>query len=149
MRFIPTLVRDAGRISDVQRSRGLELDRGNLAQRLRNRTAILVPLLANSLDRTVQLAEAMESRAFGSGCRRTFYKNIKISRRDMIIILFSFLPLVWGVLFKCLGHGSYSYFPTLEIPELKGLAAISAGIIFTSAILPVLLAGWKKRLTFD
>ena len=66
-RFIPTLIDDVECISDVQRSRGLELDKGNLLQKIKSRMSIIIPLLSNSLDRTVQVSEAMESRAFGSG----------------------------------------------------------------------------------
>jgi energy-coupling factor transport system permease protein len=57
-RFIPTLIDDIERITDIQRSRGLELDKGKLSQRIRSRSSIVIALLSNSLDRAVQVAEA-------------------------------------------------------------------------------------------
>jgi len=112
-RFIPTLIDDVERISDVQKSRGLELDRGNLVQRIKSRTAIIIPLLTNSLDRTVQVAEAMESRAFGAGAKRTFYHEVKLSKVDVWILIACFLPLALGIFMFCLGQGDYQYYPTL------------------------------------
>ncbi|GAG17053.1 unnamed protein product, partial [marine sediment metagenome] len=111
-RFIPTLIDDVERISDVQRSRGLELDRGNLVQKIRSRTALIIPLLSNSLDRTVQIAEAMESRAFGSGDKRSFYKEIKLGRLDVPVLILVFLILTQGILMWWWGHGDYQYYPT-------------------------------------
>ncbi len=65
VRFIPSTARDAGRIADAMRSRGLGLGTGSRLQRARARLPILKNLLYSSLDRAVSLAEAMEARGFG------------------------------------------------------------------------------------
>lgn len=113
-RFIPTLIDDVETITDVQRSRGLELDKGGLAQKIKNRMTIIIPLLSNSLDRTVQVAEAMEARGFGSGTNRTYYKRIPMSSMDIITLAFAFLPGAFGILMRVLGQGQYDYYPTLS-----------------------------------
>jgi len=114
-RFLPTLMEDAKTITDVQRSRGLEMDTGNVVQRIKNRIPVLVPLLANSLDRSVQIAEAMESRAFGSGKERTYYKELSMTRWDRIMALIMLAPLVLGLIGRLiLGLGTYQYYPTLQ-----------------------------------
>ncbi|MDA4111338.1 MAG: energy-coupling factor transporter transmembrane protein EcfT, partial [Thaumarchaeota archaeon] len=66
VRFVPVLLLDALQIMDAQRSRGLEFDKGNFVQRLRNSIPILVPLIAVALNRSLDLAEAMDSRAYGA-----------------------------------------------------------------------------------
>jgi energy-coupling factor transport system permease protein len=58
-RFIPTLERDAAGLVEALRGRGVEV-RG-----LRGRSRLLSPLLAGSLERSLNLAEAMEARGFG------------------------------------------------------------------------------------
>ena len=148
-KFVPTLIEDVQRISDVQRSRGLELDRGGLIQRIKSRTAIIIPLLSNSLDRTVQVAEAMESRAFGSGQKRSFYKEITLSRLDVTALTVSFLPIVLGICMRYWGYGIYQYYPTLErlsIDRLEGsmlfLLVFLLGIIVPFALL-------KKRIELN
>ena len=148
-RFIPTLIDDVERISDVQRSRGLELDRGKLSQRIRNRMAILIPLLSNSLDRTVQVAEAMESRAFGHGERRTFYREVKLSKVDVQILIASFLPLAIGILMLWLGQGVYQYYPALEKVSLGGFEYFMLALLVLSLDMVVLLAFIKKRIELD
>lgn len=148
-RFIPTLIDDVERISDVQRSRGLELDRGNLFQRIRSRMAIIIPLLSNSLDRTIQVAEAMESRAFGSGAKRTFYHEVKLSKVDVGILTVSFLPLGIGIFMWWLGQGDYQYYPTLEKISLGGFEGSMLALLVLSLCLMVPLAVVKKRIELD
>ncbi len=148
-RFIPTLIDDVERITDVQRSRGLELDRGRLPQRIRSRIAIIIPLLSNSLDRTVQLAEAMESRAFGSAKKRTFYKELKVTGLDVPALAFGCLPLALGMLMWRWGYGNYQYYPTLGKIGLGGFECLMLIALVFSLSLVVFWAFWKKRVALD
>jgi energy-coupling factor transport system permease protein len=112
-RFIPTLFSDIRCISDVQRSRGLELDKGNLMQKVSNRMAIIIPLLSNSLDRVVQVAEAMEARAFGSTGKRTHYKEIRFGKTDIFALLIIMCACGLGIFTGISGYGDYQYYPSL------------------------------------
>jgi energy-coupling factor transport system permease protein len=62
-RLVPTLERDAAGLVEALRGRGVEV-RG-----LRGRARLLSPLLAGSLERSLNLAEAMEARGFGRAGR--------------------------------------------------------------------------------
>jgi energy-coupling factor transport system permease protein len=66
VRFIPVMMLDTLQIMDAQKSRGLELEKGNLLKRVRNMIPVLIPLVVNSVIRSGELAEAMESRAYGA-----------------------------------------------------------------------------------
>lgn len=66
VRFIPVMMLDTIQIMDAQKSRGLELEKGNILRRVRNMIPILIPLVVNSVVRSGELAEAMESRAYGA-----------------------------------------------------------------------------------
>jgi energy-coupling factor transport system permease protein len=66
VRFIPVMMLDTMQIMDAQKSRGLELEKGNILRRVRNMVPILIPLVVNSVVRSGELAEAMESRAYGA-----------------------------------------------------------------------------------
>jgi len=125
-RFLPTLMEDARTITDVQRSRGLEMDRGNIVQRIKNRVPILVPLVANSLDRAVQIAEAMESRAFGSSKKRTFYRELELDKWDRAMALLMLVPLMLGLFGRVLvGIGTYRYYPSLAPITLEPIGAVA------------------------
>ena len=58
-RLVPTLERDATGLVEALRGRGLEVSG------LRGRARLLSPLIAGSLERALNLAEAMETRGFG------------------------------------------------------------------------------------
>jgi energy-coupling factor transport system permease protein len=58
-RLLPTLERDAAGLVEALRGRGVE------TEGLRGRARLLAPLLAGSLERGLNLAEAMEARGFG------------------------------------------------------------------------------------
>jgi len=148
-RFIPTLIDDAERISDVQRSRGLELDKGKLPQKIKRHIAIIIPLLSNSLDRTVQVAEAMESRAFGSGRKRTFYKEVRLSKLDVPTLILGFLPIVLGISMWWLGQGGYQYYPTLEKISLNNFECSMLALLIFLLCMMLFMAFLKKGVELD
>jgi energy-coupling factor transport system permease protein len=62
-RLMPTLERDAAGFVEALRGRGVEVTG------LRGRATLLSPLLASSLERSLNLAEAMEARGYGRAGR--------------------------------------------------------------------------------
>jgi energy-coupling factor transport system permease protein len=58
-RLVPTLERDAAGLVEALRGRGVEV------AGVRGRARLLAPLLAGSLERALNLAEAMEARGYG------------------------------------------------------------------------------------
>ena len=62
-RLVPTLERDAAGLVEALRGRGIAVEG------LRARARLLSPLLAGSLERSLNLAEAMEARGFGRAGR--------------------------------------------------------------------------------
>lgn len=148
-RFMPTLIDDVERIGDVQRSRGLELDGGNLLRRIRSRLSIMIPLLSNSLDRTVQVAEAMESRAYNSGVSRSYYKDVKLGQLDVPVLILVVLPLALGILMRCWGQGAYQYYPTLGEVSFAGFELVMLALLFFLLATIVPFALFKKRIELD
>jgi energy-coupling factor transport system permease protein len=63
LRFAPVMSRDARGIFEAQRSRGLLVE-GSVFARVKSYSAIVMPALNMSLERSFNLAEAMESRGF-------------------------------------------------------------------------------------
>ena len=83
---------------DAQRSRGLELDKGSFLNKIRNYIPILLPLIINSIRRSLELAEAMESRAFGSTQDRTNLYELNMKSSDRLIIMFTVLAFIGLIL---------------------------------------------------
>lgn len=97
VRFVPVLAEEAQTIMDAQKSRGLELERGNFLKRIRNYIPILIPLIISAIRRSLELAEAMESRAWGAIEKRTNLYILRLKRTDYFLILFSILTLIIGI----------------------------------------------------
>jgi energy-coupling factor transport system permease protein len=97
MRFVPTLSRETQIIMDAQKSRGLEMEKGNLIQRIRNYIPVLIPLIISSFRRAELVADAMESRAFGASKKRVSMYVLTLSRIDVAFIIISVLGFI-GVL---------------------------------------------------
>ncbi|QQG48667.1 MAG: energy-coupling factor transporter transmembrane protein EcfT [archaeon] len=87
VRFIPVMMLDTLQIMDAQKSRGLELEKGNILRRARNMVPILIPLVVNSVIRSGELAEAMESRGYGAVARPTSLVEYRTSWRDRFVAL--------------------------------------------------------------
>jgi energy-coupling factor transport system permease protein len=94
-RFVPTISREAQNIIDAQQSRGYELQQKGIINQIKNLFPLLVPLIISSIKRAFNVAEALESRAFGSNNKRTYYFSIKFRSRDWIFtsILVIFLVI--------------------------------------------------------
>jgi energy-coupling factor transport system permease protein len=97
VRFVPVLADEAQTIMDAQKARGLELERGNFLKRIRNYIPILIPLIVSAIRRSLELAEAMESRAWGATKNRTNLYVLKMHRGDFILIVLTIVILVAAV----------------------------------------------------
>ena len=86
IRFVPVLALELQAISDAQRSKGLELDKGNFFARLKNRLPLLIPLIIGSVKRSIEIAEAMEARGYGAEARRTSMYCLKFKCSDAIVV---------------------------------------------------------------
>lgn len=97
VRFVPVLAEEAQTIMDAQKARGLELERGNFLKRIRNYIPILIPLIVSAIRRSLELAEAMESRAWGATKNRTNLYVLRMHRGDFILIILTIIILVSAV----------------------------------------------------
>lgn len=97
IRFVPVLAGEAQTIVDAQRSRGLELERGNFLKRVRNYVPVLIPLIVGAIRRSMEMAEAMEARAYGARERRTNLNVLKLRGADYAVILASVSVLVCAI----------------------------------------------------
>ncbi|MHA1642141.1 MAG: energy-coupling factor transporter transmembrane component T family protein [Promethearchaeota archaeon] len=87
-RFVPTIAIEAQNIIDAQQSRGYEMQKKGLINKIKNLFPLLVPLIICSIRRAYNVAEALESRAFGSYKERTYYFTIKFNLKDWLFIAY-------------------------------------------------------------
>ncbi|MBS7630673.1 energy-coupling factor transporter transmembrane protein EcfT [Candidatus Bathyarchaeota archaeon] len=115
IRFVPVIAEEAQSIMDAQKSRGLELEKGRFLSRIRNYIPILLPLIVNSIRRSLELAEAMESRAFGASKKRTNLYELEMSVLDYLVLGFTLLILIIIVYVRFFMQTFMPMFPPVRI----------------------------------
>ena len=88
IRFIPTLAEETDKIIKAQTARGADFESGNIIMRAKAMIPLLVPLFVSAFRRADELATAMDSRCYHGGKNRTRMKEMKITKIDIVSILF-------------------------------------------------------------
>jgi energy-coupling factor transport system permease protein len=96
-------------IIEAQRSRGLDVNKGNILQRTKNYAAILGPLMISSLRIAQQLALAVESKGMSSTARRTTVRPLVFSTLDHYIMLGFAVLLILVISLRLMGYGALNF----------------------------------------
>ena len=93
LRFVPTLIEEAQRLMNAQRSRGASFTGGPL-RRARSVVPLIVPLFVSAFRRADDLALAMDARCYSGGQGRTAYKRLSYNRSDICLLCFCVAVLI-------------------------------------------------------
>ena len=88
LRFIPILIEEIDKIMSAQKARGAVFDEGGLIKRSKALLTIVIPLFVNSFRRAYELSFSMECRCYRGGEGRTRMKEMKISLKDALSLVF-------------------------------------------------------------
>ena len=95
LRFLPILFEEAENIYNAQLVRGAKFHDKNLIVKLKAYLAVIAPLFISALKKANDLAISMESRSYDSSKKRSSFKTLKFSYRDLIASIY-ILILVLG-----------------------------------------------------
>lgn len=141
-RLFPLLAADLHRITEVQRCRGVMLNKGSRWVRAKNWLPVTGVLLVSSLERALQMAESMQARGFGSGMRSS-YRRETWRPADYWVAAASGIAFGAGLLSFFLGWSDYEYYPALE-EIVPGEMAAAAFILLCLVVPAALNWGWKR-----
>lgn len=96
-RFIPIIFDEVLNIYDAQRSRGIELEKAGINEKIKRLKSIVLPAFVCSLLRAKDLYEALELKGFGHSKKRTYYTELKITKTDLLFI--SLISVIYGACF--------------------------------------------------
>ncbi len=148
IKFIPCVLSDLQILQDSVKTRGYNLDDKKIFGKIRRKSSLISPLLTNSLDRSIQLAEAMESRGFGSS-KKTFYKSIKTTFIDYYFIYLSTIIFLIVFLIWSLKISSFQYYPTLSGINFTGEYLTSSIFLMFIIASPAIFSPLKKVIDLD
>lgn len=89
-RFLPTFKDELMSIRFAHEVRGVEDKKGFLSK-ITSFKRYLIPMLATAVRRGERISFAMETRAFGAYKNRTTYRELSISREDIVFLISSLL----------------------------------------------------------
>jgi energy-coupling factor transport system permease protein len=110
LRLVPTIAATGSTISQAQRSRGLDLESGNVLERIRNYVPLLVPVFISTIRSTNVFSMALESKGFGAGQRRTFFLRISFGWRDAVALVVFAALLGGAIAMRAAGYGGLEGF---------------------------------------
>jgi len=110
LRLVPTIAATGATIGQAQRSRGLDLESGNVLERIRKHVPLLVPVFISTIRSTNVFSMALESKGFGAGSKRTFFLRISFGWRDAVALVL-FAALLGGTIaLRVAGYGGLEGF---------------------------------------
>lgn len=125
--LLPRLRTSFVAVREAQRMRGWR-PRGP-----RSWTAVVVPALLTAVEGSVQLAEAMEARGFGSGPRTRVWSR-SLTGRGWTVVIASLVAITLVVVGSILGGSGWQPYPTLQAPTLQPALSVGAMLLFIPAV---------------
>jgi energy-coupling factor transport system permease protein len=110
LRLVPTIAATGSTIGQAQRSRGLDLESGNVLERIRNYVPLLVPVFISTIRSTNVFSMALESKGFGAGQKRTFFLRISFGWRDAVALVVFAALLGGAIAMRAAGYGGLEGF---------------------------------------
>ncbi|OPZ75398.1 MAG: Energy-coupling factor transporter transmembrane protein EcfT [Firmicutes bacterium ADurb.Bin456] len=146
-RLFPTMVRDLKRIKEVMQLRGVDFEQGGPGERIKKYAGLYNVLLLSSLEGSMEIAESMQARAYGSG-RRTVYSRNLLRPRDYLCAggcLLALSAAVWGLSNGC---GHYEFYPVADVLIRDRATVVVLAIVFFYLSVPLILGGGDKYCRF-
>ncbi len=106
----------------------MALAEGRWPGRLRRAAPLALPLLGSSLERGLDVAEAMTARGYGSG-PRTRVPEPRWSGVERAVLAIGAALAAVAAAAIVLGPAGYSYYPTLDSPWAPGAVAVAAAAL--------------------
>lgn len=105
LRLVPTFVGTGATIVQAQKSRGLDIDTGNILQRMRKYLPLVVPIFVGAIRSTNQLSMALESKGFGARPTRSSYLVLRMRPADWGVMLLGCVLVAGFILVRFGGYG--------------------------------------------
>ncbi|HEY8756475.1 MAG TPA: energy-coupling factor transporter transmembrane component T [Candidatus Dormibacteraeota bacterium] len=132
LNLVPAMARNAVAINEAQRMRG------SSGARLRDWHAVAAPVVLSALDDSLQLAEAMDARGFGSG-PRTHYLASRVGLSGAAVITSALAAVVLTIAARVAGALPDWYpFPVATVPPVTTVGVVAC------LLLAVPVVAWHR-----
>ncbi|MGH7764395.1 MAG: energy-coupling factor transporter transmembrane component T [Candidatus Dormibacteraceae bacterium] len=133
LNLVPSVANSFVQVTEAQRLRGWR-PRGP-----RSWSEVVVPVVLTSVEGSIQLAESMEARGYGSG-PRTSVQGTRLSAQDWVLVAASALALLGFIASQAAGWAAdWAPYPTLSAPGIDARPALACLLLFAPVVL------WRSR----
>ncbi len=133
LNLVPAVATSFTEVTEAQRLRGWR-PRGP-----RSWSEVVVPVVLTSVEGSIQLAESMESRGFGSG-PRTSMRTLRLNAADWWLVGASVAAVFGFIASQVFGWVSdWAPYPTLAAPDIDPRPLLSCLFLFSPVVL------WRSR----
>ena len=133
LNLVPGVAASFTAVAEAQRLRGWR-PRGPASW-----AEIVVPVVLTAIEDSIQLAESMEARAFGSG-PRTHWRRARLAAGDRLVVCAAAAAAGLFVLARVLGWAAdWAPYPSLTAPDVHPLPAAAALLLAVPAL------PWSRR----
>jgi energy-coupling factor transport system permease protein len=134
LNLVPSVSASFVQVSEAQRIRGWR-PRGP-----RSWAEVIVPVVLTSVESSIQLAESMEARGFGSG-PRTALKSSPLRRSDWLLVAVSAVAVITFVAARATGVATDWYpYPALTPPSFDFPSLAACLLLFAPVV------AWRSRV---
>ncbi len=138
LRFIPRFNSHIRTVSNARRSLGEDLEKGSIMKRIRNGITVFSSTVTWALENSVDTADAMTSRGYGTG-HRTTYATYRFDKRDGIISAVVLAAAVCVVIFLARDSLYMQFYPSIEFNPITAGSVITAVLFTIICFLPLII----------
>lgn len=140
LRLVPKFKRQLHEVCDAQRALGRDVSSGSLWQRTKTAVSVFSVLISLSLEDSIETADSMKSRGYGTR-HRTAFSIYNWSKRDTAALIYLSILGLCVVVSSACGNLFWRYFPDIR-GMTDGPASVLTYFAFAGiCIMPVLIDG--------
>lgn len=121
LRAVPRFFEQLKDVARAQKCVGRSTDTGSIRMRIKSGISILSVMITRSLENSVEMADSMKSRGFGSE-KRTAFSIYSFTKRDRYALFLILLLSAYIILGSILGVFEFTCFPRLKHSELSAFS---------------------------
>lgn len=142
-RLFPVMAASMNNIREIQQLRGVDFRAGTLKERTQKYFFMFNILLVSSLEGSLEMAEAMQARAFGSG-PRSYYRRDYFRPRDWLCLGGSLLAAGAAIYGAVNNLGIYSFYSQTDNMAAGNGSLLVLAVMMGGLSIPALLSwGWQ------
>lgn len=144
LRFVPRFKTQFAEIAEGQRGIGNDLRKGTFRERARCAVQIFSVMITKSLESSVDVADSMKSRGYGTG-KRTAFSDFALSKQDkglLTLLIFEIFYIAVGV---ALGRFEFQFIPHISFGKTDAFGVTVYAAYFLLCITPEVVEFLEER----